>query len=286
MIYTKTFEKYTHALNPRLKSKQKSYRYQIHVKFEHGDADIDTEETYNFEDEKEFKNIVKFYYEILNYTPSIGNTRRPMGWFNQIPAMFNSGGNEQEVEKRLVKIAEKYGISEDDIYEYCPGDQRYDYGYAKIEGIKGTIDGDPVVFVWGDSLSSNKIKLPKLGDTYKADTNLISGYGPSVFGGTYEDYLPNNNKGYTSQNFEGTVIDCAIQFSGGNDNNQYFHSYNYFDYVLLIEASPEVTGITTGATKFTMGMKGYDPDFETKFNKDQFDGLNFYYIDTLDFLTN
>lgn len=265
-----TFE----AFNPRIKRSQ-SYPFQLHVKYQHGDADFDTFETYNFSTEDKFSDVVHFFYDIMNFKPNCayGN----LGYFYPIPDSVNAGAKQKDVDKKLEEYADKWGIN---YQEYLLYDNHYDQGYACIEGIKATINGEPKVFVFKQALETNRISLPNIGDVINVDANRIPGYGPALFGGTHRDYLPNGGyKDYSIPKFKAKVVDCAINFHHDEDN-KYYTEYTHFDYILLLEAEEDVLNSShKQVRKLVYQMPGWDPDFEVKFNKDKYDGMNYYDVD-------
>lgn len=266
----KTFE----AFNPRIKRKE-IRPYQLHVKYEHGDADFDTFETYNFSTEDQFNNVAHFFYDIMNFKPNCayGN----LGYFYPLPDTVNAGANQRVVDKKLEEYANKWGVN---YQEYIIGDNHYGRGYATIDGIKATINDEPKVFVFKKALETNKISLPNIGDIVDVDANHIPGYGPVLFGGTYRDYLPNSGyKDYSIPKFKAKVLDCAIDFYHDEDNKHYTE-YTHFNYILLLEAIEDVLKPSHNQVrKLSYQMPGWDPEFETKFNKDKYDGLNYYEVD-------
>jgi hypothetical protein len=264
-------------MNPRIKVNKKVSPFKIHVKYEHGDADLTTKESFSFETEKDFQDVSAFFYECFNFVPksAYGN----LGHFQPIPDRANNGHPRSEkVWDDLVEIGKKYGLHSDSIYEYIPGDAHYNNGYAGLEGIKATVNGEEVVYVFKQALETNRIILPKIGDIIKVDVNNIPGTGPNLFGGSYKDYLPNSGiKDYYEQTFDAKVIDCVIDFLHDYDN-KYYHEYTYFPYTLLLEATEDVLNDGRKTRKLVLGMNGYDPEFEVKFNKGKYDDLNFYEI--------
>jgi hypothetical protein len=267
-----TFE----SFNPRIKRKD-IRPYQLHVEYEHGDADFTTHETYSFSDKEAFDKVVNFFYDIMNFVPksAYGN----LGHFDPLPDKINAGYDEKTIMSEIEKISKKWGVNYE---EYLLGDNHYDQGYAGIEGIKATINGVPKVFVFQKALETNKISLPNIGDTIDVNVNNIPGYGPSVFGGTWKDYLPNSGvKDYQVNKFKAKVIDCAINFYHDEDNEHYTE-YTHIPYMLLLETEQDVLKpnhpLSGKVNKLVMEMNGWDPEFETKFNKDEYDGMNYYLV--------
>lgn len=264
-------------LNPRLISK-KNKPYEILIKYEHGDADAITREVFSFEEEEEFINVIKFFYECMNFTPNVAYGK--LGTFHPIPAEANNGRSSKEnVWRKITEIGTKHNLHEDSLYEYIKRDVHYHDGYADIDGIKIRINGEDKVLVFLDALETNKIILPNIGDILNINPNNISGYGPSIFGGTYKDYLPNSGKkDYIVDSFDAKVIDCSINFMHKYEN-QYYTSYTGFHYVLLLEALEDVLKDNVYcALNLTSEKHGWDPNFEEKFNKEKYDDMNYYEI--------
>lgn len=261
------------SFNPRIKRKENERPYKIHVKYSHGDADFTTNETFSFTNEDSFDRVAHFFYDIMNFKPNAGH-------FDPLPNKVNAGGNEREITSKIEDFAKKWGISS---YEdYIQRDKHYNQGYASLRGIKATINGIPLVFVFKEALKTNLISLPSIGDEINVSVNEIPGYGPKIFGGSWSDYLPNSGKkDYQIYNFKAKVIDCAINFHH-DEENKYYSEYTSFDYILLLETQEDVINAGNkykGVKKLVYQMRGWDPDFETKFNKDKYDGLNYYEVD-------
>jgi len=269
--------------NPRLSKNKKFYPYLIHVKYEHGDADLYTNETFKFSNEEDFKNVLKFFHECMNFVPNTGYEN--LGYFQPIPDQANNGeSTEEKVREKLCDIGEKYNLSDGDVYDYIKSDAHYHGGFASIEGIKITINGQNKVLVFKDNLETNKIVLPKIGDIIKTNANEVNGYGKDLFGGEYTDYMPNSGpKDYLIPNFEAKVLDCSINFHHDYEN-EYYTSYTSFHYVLLLESTKNVLKDNIShyhgkkPLKLTTEISGYDPEFESKFNKKKYDDLNYYEI--------
>ena len=279
MKYIKAFE----AINPRItRNGKKPSPFKILVKYEHGDADLTTKESFNFSNEEDFKKVLKFFYECMNFVPNTAYGK--LGHFQPIPDEANSGGDEEDVWNRLIDIGEKYDINEDALHEYIISDNKYDQGFASLDGIKVKVNNEDLVIVFMDALETNKIDLPNIGDIIKINANHISGYGKDLFGGKSIDYLPNSgSKDYISKSFDAKVLDCSINFMHKYDN-EYYTSYESFHYVLLLEATQDVLKNDvrhyngTQPRKISYQMQGWDPEFETKFNKDKYDGMNYYEV--------
>lgn len=259
------------SFNPRIKKKEEARPYQLHVKYEHGDADFRSYETFSYSDEEKFDKVVNFFYDIMNFKPKSGYGN--LGHFDPLPNMVNAGGDEKKITSMLEEIGKKWGVN---YQEYVLGDNHYDQGYACIEGIKATINGQPYVFVFKKALETNKISLPNIGDMIDVNPNKIPGYGHSIFGGKHTDYLPNSAKGFKLNKFKARVVDCAIHFNH-DEENKYYTEYTGFQYILLLETDENVHA--SGVKKLVYEMNGWDPEFEVKFNKEDYDGLNFYEID-------
>jgi len=264
------------AFNPRIKRREES-PYQLHVKYEHGDADFDTFETFSFTEQDKFDRVVHFFYDIMNFKPKSGYGN--IGYFDPLPDMINAGANEKEINDRIEKIAKIWNVDWD---TYIIGDNHYDQGYAGIEGVKATINGGPKVFVFKKALETNKISLPKIGDSINVSADNIPGYGSMMFGGNWSDYLPNSGKkDYQIFDFKARVLDCGIHFHHDEDN-KYYTEYTSFQYILLLETEEDVLKPEhklSGTKKMVYQIHGWDPDFETKFNKEKYDGLNYYEVD-------
>ena len=270
------YEKFNNRL--AVKNKVKS-PYKIHVKYEHGDADLTTTETFKFKNEIDFVNATKFFYECFNFVPNTAYAN--MGYFYPIPAeSLNGVSTEDEAWQKCVEIGKKYNISEDEVSQYIESDKHYHHGFADLEGIKSTINGEEKVFVFKKALETNKTELPKIGDIVTVEVNKIPGLGDKIFGGKWKDYLPNSGKkDYLVSTFKAKVVDCSINFSH-DIKNKYFHSYTHFDYIILVETLDNVLkNNPDNIRKGVFSMKGYDPEFEIKFNKDKYDGMNYFEID-------
>ena len=265
-------------MNPIIKkSTNLSTPYLIHMKYEHGDADLTTKETYSFHTEEEFLKVVKFFYESMNFVPNTAYGK--LGTFEPIPNRANNGHKRgDKVWDDLVEIGKKYGLHEDEIYEYISGDAHYHNGYACLDGIKGSIDGNEIVFVFKQALETNLVTLPNIGDIIKINVNQIPGLGDQIFGGKHSDYLPNNGiRDFYEKTFDAKVLDCGINFHHDYDN-KYYYSYEHFSYILLVEATEDVLNDGSKIRKGVMQIDGYDPEFERKFNKNKYDDLNYYEI--------
>jgi hypothetical protein len=264
-------------MNPRIKIKNIETPFKIHVKYEHGDADLTTKETFIYSTEKEFRKVSAFLYECFNFVPksAYGN----LGHFQPIPDRANNGhSRSNNVWVDLIEIGKKYELHEDEIYELIQEDAHYNNGYASLQGMKASVNDQEVVYVFKQALETNRITLPNIGDIIKVNVNNIPGNGPNLFGGGYKDYLPNSGiKDYYEQTFDAKVIDCVIDFLHDYDN-KYYHEYTYFPYTLLLEATEDVLNDGRKTRKLVLGMNGYDPEFEVKFNKGKYDDLNFYEI--------
>ena len=264
-------------MNTRISINKKITPFKIQVKYEHGDADLTTKECFTFSCEKDFLNAASFFYECMNFAPktAYGN----LGCFQPIPSRTNNGhrrGN--QVWNDLKEIANTYDICEDDIYEYIPVDAHYNNGYAVLDGIKGSIDDNDIVFVFKQALETNKIVLPNIGDIINVNVNNITGLGSYVFGGEHSDYLPNSGvKDFYEKTFDAKVLDCAINFNHDYDN-RYYHSYTHFSYLILFETTEDVLNDGRKTRKGVIQIDGYDPYFETKFDKLKYDDMNFYEI--------
>lgn len=267
--------KHLESFNSRIK-KGKTPPYVIEVKYEHGDADLDTKDSFACKDEAEFRRKLEFLFECMNFVPNTayGN----LGYFYPIPADANNGrSNEEKVWKKCCDIGEKYGLNEDEVSEFIKSDNHYRNGFADIEGVRIVINGQNKVIVYKKALETNKVSLPNIGDIIEVDCNEINGYGKEIWGGSHYDYLPNSGPGkdFNCRKFKAKVIDCSIGFD--NDyKNEYFNSYEYFKYVILSEALEPVSNSGKDVRKVTTEMDGWDKDFESKFNKDKYDGLNYY----------
>lgn len=287
----KHLKNYNEAVNPRISRSRKTYPFQIHVEYEHGDADLTTKETFNFTTEDEFVNTAKFFYECMNFVPKTAYGK--LGYFYPIPAESSNGkSTSKQVWKKVTDIGKKYGIHEDTVYEYIRSDAHYHDGYADIEGIKATVNGEEKVFVFKKALETNKISLPNIGDVIKVHPDHIPGLGKEIFGGKHSDYMPNSGiKDYLFKEFDANVLDCGIQFYHDYEN-KYYTSYTHFSYILLLESPINVlkdTNPQVGQNNHLKGkdkprklvyqIYGWDPDFETKFGKEKYDGLNYYEID-------
>jgi hypothetical protein len=265
--------------NKRIKMKIES-PYKIHVEYEHGDADLTTTETFKYKNETDFVNAAKFFYECFNFKPNTAYSN--MGYFYPIPAeSLNGVSTEDEAWEKCVEIGKKYNISENEISQYIERDKHYHHGFANLEGIKATVNGEEKVFVFKKALETNKIDLPKIGDIVTIKVNEIPGLGDKIFGGKWKDYLPNSGKkDYLVSTFKAKVLNCSINFFHDDYTNKYYHSYTYFDYIILVETLDNVLKINTNdIRKGVFSMKGYDPDFEVKFDKDKYDGMNYFEID-------
>lgn len=263
--------------NPRIKRKSTDRPYKLLVRYEHGDADLTTHEQYSFLDKEKFDNVVHFFYDCMNFVPksAYGN----LGHFDPWPDKVNAGWKEKEIVPKLEGFAEKWNVK--DYQMYILGDQHYDQGFAALDGIKCEVNGIPMVFVFKEALETNKISLPNIGDIIDVNCNHIPGLGEIMFGGHWTDYLPNSGaKDYKKNTFKAKVLDCGIHFYH-DEENKHYTEYTHFDYVLLLEALEDVLKDghkQSGVRKLAFSMKGWDPDFETKFNKEKYDGLNYYEI--------
>lgn len=270
-----TYEKFNSRIQKQNKEKSP---YEILVKYEHGDADLTTKEKFKYKNESDFVNAAQFFYECFNFVPNVAYEK--LGYFYPIPAdSLNGRSTEDKVWKDVVEIGKKYGIHEDEVYEYIQHDQHYHQGFADLDGIKAKVNGENRVFVFKKALETNKIVLPNIGDVLNIDVNHIPGLGKKLYD-KKDDYLPNSGaKDFLSKTFKAKVLDCVINFYHDYDN-KYYTSYTHFDYVLLLETFENVLKSNPkNINKLVYSMKGYDPDFETKFNKDKYDGLNYYEID-------
>jgi hypothetical protein len=251
--------------------------YKILVKYEHGDASFNTKETFEFKDEKSFNNILNFFYEIMNFKPN--TAYQNMGYFYPITRGYLQGHcTGEEEEDKLLSVGAKYGLNEEDtLYTYLKRDDSYRRGYADILGIKTKVNGQNKVIVFKKALETNKVELPKIGDEININIGRIPGLGKKVFGGKWDDYMPNSGeKDYLVKDFVGKVIDCSIDFNHDYDN-EYYTEYTSFNYVLLVEVDDPTKILKVPNTnKLTYSIHGYDPNFEQKFNKEKYDGLNFY----------
>lgn len=274
MIHLKKFE----GINPRIGAK-KSHPFQILARYEHGDADLTTYEKFNFKDKESFDNALKFFYECMNFEPKTAYGK--LGYFNPLPDMVNAGAKENVIVKKLEEISNKYGL---DYNEYILSDSHYNQGFAGLDGVKAKIDGNDKVVVFMDALETNRIILPNVGDIIKVDPNHINGYGKDLFGGKSIDYMPNSGpKDFLVKNFDAKVIDCSIHFHHDYDN-KYYISYTHLHYVFLLESIDNVLKDNiphyggNKPLKLTTEMNGWDPEFESKFDKEKYDGMNYYEV--------
>ena len=190
-------------MNPRIKKEPKHKKaFELHVKYEHGDADLTTKETFSFTNEEDFINACKFFYECLNFIPNSGYEK--LGYYQSIPAEANNGrSTEKKVLERVINIGKKYGIEDGIVEEYIQRDNHYHNGYADLEGIKSTINGQNKVLVFKEGLETNRISLPNIGDVMTVNPDHINGCGKDIFGGDYIDYMPNSGvKDFLVKNFE------------------------------------------------------------------------------------
>lgn len=238
-----------------------SNKYIINVKYEHADGVVKV--NYSYSSIGEFDRVCNFFYEIMNFVPGVGYGS--LGYFE--PITNNNYGNSD----RIFDICRKWDVSSD---HYLIMDREYNDVYADIDGVKCMVDGDPKVFVFTEAFKYNIISLPKVGDYIDVSVDSISGH--NLFGGDSLDYLPNSGKDYLVDSFKARVLDCKIHFYH-DKLNRYYHSYCYFEYVILLECS-EVVSSVSSATRLTTSVYGYDPEYEVKFSKERYDGLNYYEV--------
>ena len=100
------------------------------------------------------------------------------------------------------------------------------------------------------------------------------------YGGEWYDYYPNSGiEDYTKQTFEAKVLDCSIDFHHDMEND-YYTTYTYFSYVLLLESLEDVLKDNPNKiNKLVYTINGYDPEFEKKFDKGKYDDMNYYEIE-------
>lgn len=277
MIYLKTFNE----------AKSKSYYYKVVIVWEHGDADKKTIETYPFEKEEEMQNFLQFIFDIRKFIPN-------SGWENA--GHFLDGHYERE-RKWIDKIDQKYGNK---FGSMIPNDIHYkstDYT-PRVNSIHVEIDGVVHNIIWEKALKlTNKIDLPKIGTEITVSIGHISGHGPTIFGGTtndyfyYEDFEHKNIEMSEGQyiDIKATIVDTKIYnykpyesfLSYELINNKevvkgryYTYSdYEFFQYVQLLKFDP------SGFNKFiTTEMVGYDPKYSDKFHYPEYGTNDFYLV--------
>lgn len=277
MIYLKTFNE----------AKSKSYYYKVVIEWEHGDADKKTIETYPFEKEEEMQKFLQFIFEVRKFIPNSG--WKKAGYF--------SDGHYERERKWIDKIDQKY---DNKFSHMIPNDIWYrstDYT-PHVDSIHVEIDGVVHNIIWEKALKlTNKINLPKIGTEIAVSIGHISRYGPTLFGGTVDDYFYYED--FEHKNIEmpegqyidikATVVDTKIctynpykrylSYRYENDREiaegEYstYHDYQYFQYVQLLKFDPK------GFNKFiTTEMVGYDPKYGDKFHYPEYGTNDFYLV--------
>lgn len=235
-------------------------KYKIKVKYEHGDADFNTEETYKFKTEEDMLKILDFLYKIRNF-----KSKRA---YNNLGYYYPLTGNDGNPSPKTLFDEDTW----DKYSYYISSDKKYDRGYASIESVKLKINDEKYIILDVLAAETNIIDLPNLNDIVEIDVNHINGYGDTVFGDDKE-YLPNSGiKDYNKQTFKAKVIDCKIIF------NKYMYNGIYsFDYIILCETDEKVLiNNNNNITLCTIEMHGWDKNFDKKYNKNEFDNLNIY----------
>jgi len=229
--------------------------YQLKVKYSHGDADLDTTETYKFKTEESMRDVLDALIKVRNFIPGKGYGKQ--GYYQ--PITENDGGK--------IKVMD---LIEDRYQDYIQRDEKYDQGYASIEGIALKINNEPYIILDKKAAETNIIELPNPGNIIPSHANHIAGYG-SKFDKKIK-YLPNRGpKDYEKVTFESKVIDCMI------DESEYMKwGITSFPYILLYETDEKVLKSGEDIYRWTNMIYGWDKNFGQKFNKDEFDDLRIY----------
>ena len=249
--------------------------YRVFINWEHGSADLKTQEFYNFKTEDEMIEFLNFIYDIRKFVPNTAYENQ--GYFED--------GHYQRERKWVEKVDQKY---ENKFSNMIPDDRYYrssDYR-PKIEDIHVEIGGNIYNIVWKSAIKTNIISLPKIGDEIEVSIGRINGssLGLESFGGKSDDYFDYIDFEHKEMNVdEGeydtikcNVIDCVIDESYRKyERKEYNHDkefvtkrYNtYCDYVSFCYNILCTFGPTTFNKKIVTQMHGYDTKFELKYHR-------------------
>lgn len=245
----------------------------VHIEWEHGDADTNITEKYKFNSKEELDTFLCFMYEL----------QKPYQTTNKFWA-FQDGHYERE-NSYVDELQKKYNYK---FEGYVPSDIHYTQYRPSVNSIHIRINNKKHYIVWVDLLEKpeHKISLPTIGTETTLDTGHICGYGKAlgqkiirenVIHQTLNESPEGEYPNTRYVNFKATLVDCEIDY---HSVSEYNFSYNYFHYILLYKITDErlIGKIDNGYV--VSKTVGFDPNFESKFNKNKYDGLSEYEIRT------
>jgi len=270
--------------------KKDKNEYEVHIEWQHGDADETTVEIYPFKEENEMREFLRYIYDIRKFTKSYSN-------FNKEHYYHFEDGHHERLGAWCKKIDAKYGNK---FYHLIPSDNHYSntpHNYRPaVNSIWVKDHGQVLNIIWEDTLKHIKIDLPKIGDKIVTNTGQISGHGPSLWGKSTDNFYFYNDikdwdvpdidlNGLKYFEIEVEVTDCKINGYLSNEvknwdynyeerkeilNNSYttYSDLYIFEYSLLCRLMDKY---------ITIGMKGFDPKFEQKYHYSLY-GTNDYYL--------
>lgn len=154
--------------------------YKVFIDWEHGDADLRTQQYYDFKTQDDMDDFLHFIYDIRKFVPN--SAYENQGYFED--------GHYQRQRKWVEEIDSKYGNRFSDM---IPNDNHYrgsDYT-PSVDSIHIELGGVVHNIVWENAIKTNLVNLPKIGDEISVSIGHINGasLGPSVFGGKLDDYF-------------------------------------------------------------------------------------------------
>jgi len=247
----------------------------VHIEWEHGDADANTDEKYSFKSTDDMDAFLRFIYDLRSPILTNGSWGKDYWHFQD--------GHYQTLDSWVNEIDAKHGGK----FGYLlPRDIYASNHIPTVNHIHVRIRNKKHYIVWLDLLhkSENIISLSDIGTESELSTGNICGY-EELFGikNPVRDHHLDDIVGKPTGKFPNTVypkikvklFDCKIDFGSVS---KYNFDYNSFQYKLLYLITDERLMGKLHSEHCLSGMNGFDPDFEKKFSHGKYDGLSYYEI--------
>jgi hypothetical protein len=213
--------------------KGKQFKFKIVMHFMHGDADLDTKESLEFNDETLMQKYLNLIIRILNFVPATGKSPYDtVGRYHSI----------SDDEEKLEKLAKEF--FPDDEYPtdvmrdmgVIQHDKTYNHGNADLNKVQLFVDGVERVLFDMDARKTNIIDAPVIGSELKTDLGHILG-GQDSFPDavSYQELTKNHgiplNVGKNKNKY--TPITCTV-VEYAVDPNQRYLQYDVFNLKLKV----------------------------------------------------